>query len=239
MKKICFIVAMMAEAKPLIQHFGLLAVPGRFGAYPMQAFEANYQGLEIILVLNGRDSDTKLDYIGCEAGALSAHLAIASYHPDILVNIGTAGGFAAKGAAIGDVFLSDKYVVFHDRRVAIAGWDRMGQGYYPCVDASAIAHKAGFKLGICTTGSSLDMTLEDEAQMQQTGGEIKDMEAAAIAWVAQINRTPLICVKTITDLVDSGRPTDEEFTENLQLAAQRLEEASFKLIDEDLLVNNL
>ena len=47
MKKICFIVAMAAEAKPLIQHFGLMHQGGRFGQAPSQVYQGNYKNIEI------------------------------------------------------------------------------------------------------------------------------------------------------------------------------------------------
>ncbi|WP_455498716.1 phosphorylase family protein [Coprobacter sp.] len=235
MKKICFVVAMEGEAKPLIRHFGLRHIGGRFGQLPSQAYEAFYAGKEITLITNGVDSETGLDYIGCEAAVLSAHLAISSFPPDLIINAGTAGGFASKGAQIGDVYLSDRYVVFHDRRVAIPGWDKMGQGYLPCADCRNIASRIRAKLGVCTSGSSLDITEEDLEQMKQTGGEVKDMEAAAIAWVASLYHIPLLCVKAITDLVDTGHPTPEQFNDNFLLATQRLDDACFRLIDEKLI----
>ena len=34
---------------------------------------------------------------------------------------------------------------------------------------------------------------------------VKEMEAAAIAWVCGLYQKPLICVKAITDIVDGGR----------------------------------
>ena len=235
MKKICFIVAMAAEAKPLIQHFGLMHQGGRFGQAPSQVYQGNYKNIEITLVTNGKDADTGFDYIGCEAATLSTHLAIAYYHPDIIINAGTAGGFASKGAKIGDVYLGHKYIVFHDRRVDIPGWNRMGQGYFPCIDSDEIARLGGFKQGICTTGSSLDMTEDDAEQMRQTGGEVKDMEAAAVAWVAQLYKTPILCVKAITDLVGADRPTAQQFDDNLSMATQKLKDACFKIVDEHLL----
>lgn len=234
MKKICFVVAMQGEAKPLIRHFGLRHVGGRFGQLPSQAYEAFYGGREITLITNGTDPETGLDYIGCEAAVLSTHLAISSYSPHLIVNAGTAGGFASKGVQIGDVYLSDRSVVFHDRRVEIPGWDKMGQGYFPCVDAGEIARSLGCRQGICTSGSSLDITESDLEQMKQTGGEVKDMEAAAVAWVASLYHIPLLCVKAITDLVDTGHPTPEQFNDNFLLATQRLDDVCFRLIDEKL-----
>lgn len=232
MKKICFIVAMQAEADPLIGHFGLKSLGAVFSPAPCHVFQGIYKDLEITLVTNGKDDETGLDYVGCEAATLTAQLAIAHYCPDLVVNAGTAGGFASKGACVGDVYLSHKYIVFHDRRVGVPGWDRMGKGYYPCIDSDSLARSGGFKQGICTTGSSLDMIAEDAVQMQQTGGEIKDMEAAAIAWVAQLHHTPLLCVKSITDLVGAEKPTASQFRENLNMATRRLGEACFKIVDE-------
>lgn len=231
MKKICFIIAMRAEAEPLIEHFGMKHLPRYFGELPVQAYQSEYKGIELSLVINGTDDRTGLDYIGCEAATLTAQLAISNFHPDLLINAGTAGGFIEKGAQIGDVYLSHKYIVFHDRRVSIGAWRRMGFGYYPCFDSDAIAQAGGYKQGICTTGSSLDLPEIDLLQMQESGGEVKDMEAAAVAWVAELYRTTLLCVKSITDLVDSGRPTAEEFNENLHLAAQNVKDACFWIID--------
>ena len=38
---------------------------------------------------------------------------------------------------------------------------------------------------------------------------VKEMEAAAIAWVCSLYAKPLICVKAITDIVDGGRCVQE------------------------------
>lgn len=234
MKKVCFIVAMQGEAKPLIRHFGLHHIEGCFGSLPPQAYRASYAGKEIFLVTNGIEQETGLDYIGCEAAVLSAHLAVSSFSPDLIINAGTAGGFVSKGAEIGDVYLSNKYVVFHDRRVPIPGWDKMGQGYLPCVDPLNIISEINTKSGVCTSGSSLDITGDDLEQMKQTGGEVKDMEAGAVAWVASLYNIPLLCVKAITDLVDAGHSTPEQFNDNFLLATQRLDDVCFRLIDEKL-----
>ncbi len=235
MTHICFIVAMMAEAQPLIDHFALAPLGQPFTPLPMKAFAGSYKEQQITLVVNGTDSN-QLDYIGCEAATLATQLAITTYRPQLLVNAGTAGGFKAHGAEIGDIYLSHKHVVFHDRRIAIPGWDSMGQGYAPCIDTTALAAESGYKQGICTSGSSLDMTPYDYEQMAITGGEVKDMEAAAIAWVAQLHSTPFLAIKAITDIVDSGRPTAEEFNANLQQAAIALREACFLLVERKLLV---
>ena len=60
---------------------------------------------------------------------------------------------------------------------------------------------------------------------------VKDMEAAAIAWTTELTGTPFIALKVVTDIVDGGRPTHEEFMENLATAATSLQNTIFRLLD--------
>lgn len=58
-------------------------------------------------------------------------------HPDLVINAGTAGGFAAKGAGIGDVFVSS-VIRNHDRRIPLPGYDQYGVGEYHSVPTVAL-----------------------------------------------------------------------------------------------------
>lgn len=230
MKKICFLFAMHAEAAPLIEKFGLKKTDDFFAPLPPVLYRGEHEGKEILVVLNGQQDG--LDLVGCEPATLTTQLILSKLNPDLLINAGTCGAFKANGSAIGDVYLSHEYICFHDRRVGDSGgWYEMGVGFYPCMDATKMAADLGFKLGHCTTGSSLDMAAEDLALIQKNKGELKDMEAAAIAWVASLYKTPLLCIKSVTDLCDGGRATEEEFRENLSMAAHKLKEACFKVMD--------
>ena len=60
---------------------------------------------------------------------------------------------------------------------------------------------------------------------------VKDMEAAAIAWVAELSSTPFFSLKVVTDIVDGDRPTHEEFLENLSSAASVLQKKLPEVID--------
>ena len=60
---------------------------------------------------------------------------------------------------------------------------------------------------------------------------MKDMEAAAIAWVADLSQTPFFALKIVTDIVDGERPTHEEFLENLGTAAVSLQQTLPKVLD--------
>lgn len=229
-KKICFMFAMHAEAAPLIDKYSLEEVKDFFSPLPPKLFKGSHNGKEIYAVLNGQQNG--LDLVGCEPATLTTQLVISKLNPDLIINAGTCGAFKANGANIGDVYLSKAPINFHDRRVGDSGgWYEMGVGFYPCIDASQIAKDLGFKLGNCTTGSSLDMADEDLALIKKNGGELKDMEAAAIAWVASLYNTPLMCVKSVTDLCDGGRATEEEFHENLSLASHNVKDACIRILD--------
>ena len=60
---------------------------------------------------------------------------------------------------------------------------------------------------------------------------VKDMEGAALAWVAELHGIPFFCVKVITDIVDGDRPTEDEFMENLHKAATSLQASMPKVIN--------
>lgn len=229
-KNICFIVAMEAEARPLIKAFCLEEDFSYAHGLPMRAWSIKSKGLNIHLVINGQDAESKLDLIGTQAATLNTHLAISHFEPDLMISAGTAGAFHEKGAQIGDVYLSHPYVIFHDRRVDIPGWKEMGVGRFPVVDVSRLASQLNLKCGVITTSNSLDMTETDEEMIRRNGGEIKEMEAAAVAWVAALHQVPFFGIKAVTDLVDVPHATVEQFQQNLHLAVDNLTKATVKVI---------
>lgn len=59
--------------------------------------------------------------------------------------------------------------------------------------------------------------------MESNDASVKDMEAAAIAWVTELSGTPFFALKVVTDLVDGGVVTQDEFMANLSTAAATLQ----------------
>ena len=97
--------------------------------------------------------------------------------------------------------------------------------------AEELASRLSLPMGKVTTGSSLDMQPCDLQIIQENGGELKDMEGAAVAFVCSLLNTPILFVKSVTDLCDNGAETFEEFSRNLALASQRLKETNIRIID--------
>jgi len=228
---ITLVIAMEAEAKPVIEELNLTEDTSYCPDMPMRGWTGQFNEIQLSLVINGKDPDTNLDLIGTQAATLATDYAIRQYHPQLLINLGTAGAFGENGSEIGDVYLSRDYVVFHDRRVPIPGWDKQSIGFFEVLDTTELALKEGFKSGIVSTSNSLDMPPIDEKNIRALGGEVKEMEAAAVGWVARLHDIPMFCVKAVTDLVDSGIPTEEEFRQNLNLATGNLKGAIVKVLN--------
>lgn len=63
--------------------------------------------------------------------------------------------------------------------------------------------------GVVSSGNSLDYTTEDFAAMTATEVAVKEMEAAAVAWAAGLFSTPMLAIKSVTDIVDGASCTSQ------------------------------
>lgn len=240
---IAIVMAMEAEAAPLRAALGAEAVirPEWAAALPPTVWHAPAGaaavGCEVVLAVNGTDPRTGVDCIGSTAAALTTQVvvdrtvALAGRRPDLLLTVGTAGGWQRAGAEIGDVYLAWDRFVCHDRRIDLPGFDAFGRGDLPAADLRSHAAALGCRLGVVTTGDSLDESEVDAIRILESGAEVKEMEAAAVAWVGDLHGVPVGGVKAITDLVDSPAPTAEQFTDNLHAAAAALQNTTTALLD--------
>jgi len=227
-KTVAIIYAMKDEANPLIEALKLKKAKPFDAHFPAEIFLSGDKRL--IVAANGTDPVYKVDSIGTQAAAIVTSLLIREYNPDLIISAGTAGAFKSKGSSIGDVYLSQK-IAFHDRRIALPGFDKYGMYITETPEAASIAKKLGYKLGNITSGNSLDMPEHDQKTITAWGGEIKEMEAASIAWISGLYQKKMFAVKSVTDLMDAGKPTEEEFLENLHMASDKLKEAMLKILD--------
>lgn len=234
-------IAMEAEASPFIRHLNLQPDLAFFPTEtPFRAYRGRHNSCNLTVVTNGADAvyGTGVDNVGTVPAALATFLALQKMKAggdglppaDLLINAGTCGGFQRKGAAIGDVFLTTASTN-HDRRIAIPGFAAYGVGYIESTSVERLASHLNAKLGICTTGNSLDFHELDSHHMLQNDASVKDMEAAAIAWSAEVWGTPHFGVKVVTDIVDGDKPSHEEFMENLGTAARSLQMTLPRVID--------
>lgn len=162
-----------------------------------------------------------VDCVGTVPAALAAYAALSALRPDLLLNAGTAGGFRARGGAVGDVYISSASR-HHDRRIEIPVFDAYGVWEAQAAPAAKLAQALGFKLGLVSSGNSLNCSEQEREALDACGAHVKEMECAAIAIVAAFFKTPFFAVKAITDIVDGDRVSADEFGENLAAAAAAL-----------------
>ena len=231
-RRVAVIMAMGAEAKPLLDAVGAepADTPAWAAALPCQLYSSFEHGLELVVAVNGIDPFTAVDCIGTQAASLTTQVAISAHAPDLIVSAGTAGGYRRHGAEVGDVYLAWPVLVHHDRRIALEGFDAQGRGEHPVADLRPIAAELGIRSGIVSTGDSLDSSPTDSEWIAASGAQVKEMEAAAVAWVARLNEVPVTALKVITDLVDDPIDTPEQFIANLASAVLTLRDASVALL---------
>ena len=236
-------VAMLSEARPLIDRFGLHEASPLDGSIPAHVWRRAHGG-PVALAVHGIDPEHACDRIGTETATLVAHLAIRSLRPKLVINAGTCGGFESRGASIGAIYVPSRYL-FHDQRVDLPRFRDFARGFIdadaslteggtsaPAGDrrsAAAVAAAVGAQRGTLATGSSLDATPADMVLFSREGVVAKDMEGAAIARVCRDLRTPLVAVKAVTDMVDHHADTAAQFTRNLACATDRLCDALDRL----------
>ena len=221
-RTVAIVMAMRAEARPLIAAFDAVShpVPAR---RPFEWFVADRDDHRVVIAVNGVDPRHGVDLVGPEPAVMNTSAVIDEFGPDLVVSAGTAGGWQRAGAAVGDVYVSWPHVVRHDRRIDIEALRDYGIGRHAVWHgAPALADHLGARLGVVTTGNSLDESDTDREWILALDGEVKEMEAAAVAWVCELHNISFVAVKTITDLVDHPTPTGEQFLANLRTASERL-----------------
>jgi 5'-methylthioadenosine nucleosidase len=213
-------------------------------------YSGEHAGARVTVVWNGRCRAHDVDLVGTVPAALSTYAALHALGNgsgggnggsndnnsiDLVISAGTAGGFRARGAAIGDVYVSSA-ILHHDRRIPIHdAFEAFGLGR---VEATATPHlraalAPALKLGLVSSGNSLDYTDRCMEIMTKHGAHVKEMEAAAVAWVAKdLFAVPAVfALKAVTDIVDGERATADEFLANLGSAAKALQETLPRVIE--------
>ncbi len=185
---VLFVVAMEAEAAPVRIALGLDGP----GAALHRSFPARlWRGDGVALATNGTDARFDVDAIATQPAVVTALHAIEAVAPSLVVSAGTAGGFEARGGAIGTVYLADR-CVYHDRRIAIDGFDRYGVGDYPVHDLSGCRRCARLRQPARSRPATRSTHPRSTSPPStSTAAVAKDMEAAAVAWTCEQTGTPV------------------------------------------------
>ncbi len=231
--KILIIIAMEAEAKGIVSGLQLQSINNPFKSFPSRVYQGEFSSHQVSLVSNGEyETEPKVSMVGTEPGAVVTKLAIDYFEPELVINMGTAGGRKESGTDIGDIVLA-KNIFFHDRQVGIPGYKERSIGNFKTWERSEeLAQKLSAKFSSISTGNSFEMNELDSVRLNEFQSEAKDMEVAAVAWVCDLASIPLLSMKSITDLIDYHEETSEEqFFANLQTACENLAKKAKELLE--------
>ncbi len=161
------------------------------------------------------------------ASAGSMQYVIDKYSPDLIVNLGTCGGFG-ETAKLGDIILVEKTYVYDI--VELMGDVDVVSYYASSLDLSWLAEPYPFPARRGTIASAdSDLPPGKIASLQARGAVAADWESAALAWVAQRNNVRLLILRGVSDMVseDGG-----EAYNNIEIFNERARGIMEQLIEQ-------
>lgn len=177
-----------------------------------QWFETEINGIQTIFFHGGW---------GKISAAATAQYAIDRWQPDLVINIGTCGGFAGR-LEVGDIVLADETIVYDI-------YERMG-GAQEALDFYSTHINLDFlkepyplevrRMRLISADRDIDPE-EVTALQDQFEAGAADWESGAIAWVAAKNGVCCLILRGVSDLVDEN---GGEAYGNIELFWQRTPE---------------
>jgi len=158
-------------------------------AIPQEKIEVNIPNAEVIYVETG---------MGKVSAAMRTMRAICEYHPDMVINIGSAGTLNHK---VGDVFVCNHFIDRDLRKVTLDGV--VSEIEFGNDAIKRIFSERELVYGTCNTGDSF-ITEGNDIE-----GDVIDMESFAEADVCREMGVPFFAVKYVTDVV--GQNSSEEW----------------------------
>jgi len=140
---------------------------------------------------------------GKVSAAGSTQYAIEHWHPELLVNLGTCGGFGER--KVGDIVLaSDTYI--YDVIELMGDPEEAIESYHTRLDTTQWPARLAPRVVIGPIASA-DRDIDPgapKALLAKYHASVGDWESGAIAWVATHNHTPVIILRGVTDLIDAA-----------------------------------
>lgn len=177
-------------------------------AIPEEKIEINIPNVEVIYVETG---------MGKVNAAMKTMRAICEYHPDMVINYGSAGTLNHN---IGDIIVCNRFIDRDLQKVTLDGV--VSEIVFGTDEArhvlteQRLTERAKVLWGTCNTGDSF---ITSGADIE---GDVIDMESYAMADVCREMGIPFVSVKYVTDVV--GKNSVESWLEKLADARHGLTE---------------
>ncbi|NWO09056.1 5'-methylthioadenosine/S-adenosylhomocysteine nucleosidase [Chromohalobacter salexigens] len=217
MRKIAIIGAMAEEVELLASHLE----NGQTHRHAGSTFHTGYlHGVDVVILQSG---------IGKVNAAVGTTQMLELYHPDVVINTGSAGGFGAD-LEVGNVVISSE-VRHHDVDAVVFGYEygqvpQMPTAYLPDPRLVEVARECIEGLGelrvteglICTG----DVFMSNEAMVTQARERFPsmlaaEMEAAAIAQTCHLYDCPFVVIRALSDI--AGKESGLSFKAFIDKAA--------------------
>jgi adenosylhomocysteine nucleosidase len=161
---------------------------------------------------------------GKVAAAGGTQYAIDRWKPEICINLGTCGGFAGSVKRF-ETLLIDRAVIY-DIKEAMGDSKEAIADYSTDIDLSWINYPDSIRKTLLVSGDR-DLVPEEIESLKQNYGAIAgDWETGAIAYTCKRNKTKLLVLRGVTDLVNSiggeayGKP--EVFQNGTEIVMKKL-----------------
>jgi adenosylhomocysteine nucleosidase len=194
--------------------------PGRTQATPYgECFTTTLKGQEFIFFHAGW---------GKTASAGAMQYVIDHFSPDLVVNLGTCGGFDGE-VELDDIILVRRTFIY-DIVELMGDFGAVPDYYASNLDLGWLPEPYPHSVR-CGTLASADSDLPPEriSQLKAQGAIAADWESAALAWVARKNGARLLILRAVSDLVseDGGEAYD-----NIGLFKERTQGIMCRLIEQ-------
>lgn len=180
-----------------------------------------------------------LSGVGKVSAAIGTTLLIEHYHPELIINTGTAGGI--RDVEINDIFIASE-VIHHDVDLTAFGYElgqssKMPKAFRPDIRflkkaKEIITHQYSQRMaeGLIVSGDAFISAPEKFEWIKQHFPRAKavEMEAASIAQVCHQMQTPFIIIRAISDIAGEGN--NLSFNEFVKEAGKNSAEFNIKFI---------
>jgi adenosylhomocysteine nucleosidase len=140
---------------------------------------------------------------GKVAAAGSTQYAIDRWHPALLVNLGTCGGFGGE-RKVGDIVLASETIIY-DIVERMGDADEAIEDFHTRLPSAWPARLTGrvIRAPLISADGDLDPAAVAGLAAKYHAG-VGDWESGAIAWVASHNHTPVVILRGVTDVIDAA-----------------------------------
>jgi adenosylhomocysteine nucleosidase len=166
---------------------------------------------------------------GKVSAAATAQYVIDTFQPDLLVNLGTCGGFDGR-IQRGTIILVTKTIIY-DLIEQMSDPEEAIEHYTTNIDLSWLPDPLPHPVqpGLLVSADRDILAKDIPNLIQKYGAVAADWESGAIAWVAKQSRVRCLIIRGVTDLVS---PTGGEAYGNIELFHSRTLETMKKLLEQ-------